>query len=96
MTADSLRQACFFNKIKFLGFHAVGTSTREDSRPFHSCINYYCRTDIDEDRVISFLGLWTDRLTQFRNPHLQFQLEDQNWELASYRSQYASQDDRDA
>ena len=47
----------FFNKIRFLGFHAVGTITREDSRPFHSCINYYCRTDIDEARVIYFLGL---------------------------------------
>ena len=71
MTADTLRQACFFNKIQFLGFHAVGTSTREDSRPFHSCINYYYRTDIDEARVISFLGLWTDRQTQIWNPHLQ-------------------------
>ena len=33
MTVDTLRQACFFNKIKFWGLHAVGTSTREDSRP---------------------------------------------------------------
>ena len=28
-------------------------------RPFHSCINYYYETDIDEDGVISFLGVST-------------------------------------
>ena len=62
MTVDTLRQVCFFLiKSNFLGFYAVGTSTCEDSRPFHSCINYYCKTDI----VISFLGLWTDRLHNF-------------------------------
>ena len=32
-------------------------------RPFHWCINYYCRTDIDEARVNSFLGVRTDRQT---------------------------------
>ena len=29
-------------------------------RPFHWCINYYCRTDIDEAKVISILGVRTD------------------------------------
>ena len=84
MTADTLRQAGFFNKIKFLGFHAVGkvlVATREDSRPFHSCINYPCKTDIDEVRVIFFLRLWTDRLTQFGNPHLQTCRHTKNFNL---------------
>ena len=32
-------------------------------RPFYWCINYWCRTDIDEARVISFLGVRTDGQT---------------------------------
>ena len=40
-------------------------------RFFYWCINYYCRTDIDEARAISFLGVRTDRHTRFWNPHLE-------------------------
>ena len=35
-------------------------------RPFHWCINYQCRTDIDEAMVISFLGVRTDGQTDRR------------------------------
>ena len=33
-------------------------------RPFHWCINYYYRTDIDEAMVISFLGVRTDTVLE--------------------------------
>ena len=39
----------FLKKIKFLGFHG------EEWRPFHWCINYQCRTDIDETKKNSAL-----------------------------------------
>ena len=59
----------FFEKkinLFFMGFHDVASSY--SWRHFHWCINYDCRTDIDEAREISFLGVRTDR--QFRNPHI--------------------------
>ena len=39
-------------KIKFLGSHVIVLG-----RPFRWRINYLCRTDIDEARAISFLGI---------------------------------------
>ena len=53
------------------------------------------RTDIDEVRVISFLGVRTDRQTLFRNPcignlstHKKFHFKAQNWELAVNRNMH--------
>ena len=46
----------FKKKIKFWRFHAVVLV-----KTF--LLNYYCRTDIDEVRVISFLGVRTDGQT---------------------------------
>ena len=62
-------------------------------------------TDIDNARVISFLGLWTDRQTARRNyfgiltwKHVGTQkISTQCSKLGgSCRSQYASPDDKDA
>ena len=49
----------FENKLKFLGFHAA-VATREDLSIDVSITNVG-RTDIDKARVISFLGVRTDR-----------------------------------
>ena len=54
-------------KVKFLNFHAVVLVNT-----FLFMHQNYFRTDIDEAKVISFLGgtdrRGTDRLTRFRNP----------------------------
>ena len=56
----------FFNK-----FHFWVSMLWYSWRPFHWCINYYSRTDIDEAKVISFLGVRTDGQTRFWNPHME-------------------------
>ena len=55
-----------WKKIKFLGFCAV-VGTRGHLSIDVPIGNYYYRIDIDEARVISFLGVQT----RFRNPHLE-------------------------
>ena len=53
-------------KNKFLGFHAA-VLVKTFLLMHHY---YYCRTDIDEVRVFSFLRVGrTDRQSRFRNPH---------------------------
>ena len=43
----------FLDKVTFLTSQVLMTENLW--RPFHSCINYQCRTDIDEAKVISAL-----------------------------------------
>ena len=54
-------------KRKFLGFHAL-VFIREILSNDVS-IRYYCKTDIGEANVISFIGVWTDRDTLFESSH---------------------------
>ena len=51
----------FWKEIQIFGF--TGSSTRGDLS-IDICINYYCRTDIDEARVISFLRVRTDTISE--------------------------------
>ena len=57
MTAETLKSA--FKKI-FFGFPCCSTY---ENLFYHVPISCYCRTDIDEARVISFLGVLTDGRT---------------------------------
>ena len=69
-------------------------------RHFHSWIIYWCSTDIDEARVISFLGVRTDRhvfwILKWKHVGTQ-KISTQSTKLGvSCRSLYASPEDGDA